>query len=93
MKVLRQKTKRDHVNRLLTIKEYLINNIHEDFLKDKLEKRIELDLDNLWLTVNIDEFYFIIDGYDFEVFCKENFKGHFNSDKQFIIEDLDVHYI
>ena len=88
IKDLRNKAKKDHINRLLTIKEYLINNVHEDYLKDKLRDRIELDEIHLKLTINIDEFYFCIDGYSFERFCKQHFKGSFNSDKQFLIKDF-----
>jgi len=85
---LKNKAHEAHLNRLLSIKEYLINNINEKHLKDKLESRMDLDKTCLWLTIDIDEFYFYINDCSFQEFCQQHFNGYFNGDKQFIIKDF-----
>tara|TARA_R110000824_G_scaffold49746_3_gene139499 strand:- start:109 stop:411 length:303 start_codon:yes stop_codon:yes gene_type:complete len=52
--------------------------------------RIELDINEIEIRVDIDELHFKIDGERFEDFCNKNFTGNFNSDKQFIIKGLTL---
>tara|TARA_R110000744_G_scaffold119365_1_gene222774 strand:- start:391 stop:693 length:303 start_codon:yes stop_codon:yes gene_type:complete len=53
-----------------------------------LLNRIELDVNEMEILVDVDELHFKIDGERFEDFCNKNFTGNFNSDKQFIIKGL-----
>ena len=42
------------------------------------------------LEINIDEWFFEIDGKSFVKWCEENCKGSFNNDKYVIIESLQA---
>jgi len=52
--------------------------------------RMEIDVNEIEIRVDVDELFFKIDGESFEDFCNKNFVGNFNSDKQFIIKGLSL---
>ena len=52
---------------------------------------IRFDIDTMFgvcLRINIDEWFFDIDGKSFEDWCMQNCEGDFNSDKWFRIDSL-----
>ena len=85
---LRKQATQQKINRLKSIKDFLLNAVNEEWIKEALKDRMEICKTEKALIVNIDEFFFDIDSLSFLDFCKINFKGSFNTDKIIKITDL-----
>ena len=89
---LRIEANNNKIDELKKIVDFIKNakSIQEDWegeLKLILE-RIDIDETEMEIIVDVDEFFFNVDGVSFEEFSKKNFVGDFNSDKQFRIKGL-----
>tara|TARA_R100000781_G_scaffold29996_1_gene22004 strand:- start:2921 stop:3265 length:345 start_codon:yes stop_codon:yes gene_type:complete len=57
--------------------------------RDDMRYDIEVWTGSVCLRINVDEWYFDIDGLSFEDWCRQNCEGDFNTDKWYRIDSLN----